>query len=1125
MVICPNKHCKHKNPDNGNYCSNCGTNLEERFDFNNHEELYSKDILNNVKKTWSSIKKEEKQIKKIDRLLYKTYALNKRQYIRCHLYEGDINKDQIAKAYNSYLEYALKGNSVAENAIGMFYETGIYVQKDLLKAKEWYQSSSKHNCYYGYNNLALLYLNGDGCEKNIDKAIDLFEIAANSGFAQSQYYLSVIYYFEKNYKDNAKALFWIQKAAPFLHFNEFEHLSRVYSKIFTESSSTTLINYLKKIAPNNLSAKNVIGIQYVLSGEIPNNTKKAVNSIKKGILMKNPESIYTLGLLCLLYENLIPDNKFSNSIKLLKEALNQGEYNAAYWLAEMNRNGIGFPVDYSKSIELHELASSNGIADSSYVLGLMYQYGEGVEEDKSRAFNYLIQAVKNWHIPALAALGDCFRYGWGTEKDLDKAIDYYARGADLGDVDAMNSLSYFYLQQETFNEELALKYAKMSAENQDSAGLNNYAYALENACSDGRYIDKAIELYSDAYSMDNTNILALKNLGFLYLYKLNDYHTALRYIEEYLSFSSEDGSALYALGQIFQYGPKGINNVDRAIEIYKKALDQKEFRAAKNLGDIYYEKQYEEEDYSKSIMYYSMASDNGIDNASLILGYFYEDGIGVKKNIQTAIKYYTKAANNADALYSLGDIFYEGKDGIEKNVDLAIEYYDKAAKLGEKYSSAILCYIYTTREYVDIKKAIMYADIAAKNEIYDGYFFLGKAFELGIGCEKNFDKAIDFYQKSRKEDREEVQESLLRMYFIKNDYEKVHKTIERLLLINSNNAFAYLIKGSLYKFGLGVDNNYEKAFSCFQKSISLGNDDAYYDLALMYAEGLGCNKDIDKALDCIKKIHGEFGCGINYFIGNLLYRKGNYKNAEHHLIKAIEEENDAEAYTVLGNIYRIRNNYTKAIEYYDIAIQKGDLNAKMYKAVILLNKNYIKPNYSIAKEIFRQLADECDTIGYLGYFGLGLLSELGHDTETPFEDAKKYFDIAANEPECLAYYHLARIYRLYGKDLKKAKEYYLKDISINNYYSSALELAQMLETDLGAENGFDEIIKLYYKVLQIDPNNDTACICLTRLFARKIENAINIDNSYIISKSMDDTNNFCFDYSDFLNRIIDHSTQ
>jgi TPR repeat protein len=80
------------------------------------------------------------------------------------------------------------------------------------------------------------------------------------------------------------------------------------------------------------------------------------------------------------------------------------------------------------------------------------------------------------------------------------------------------------------------------------------------------------------------------------------------------------------------------------------------------------------------------AANNGNAKPMNRIGWMYQYGMGVTKNIPTAIEWYTKAANhgNPSAQYWLGYI-YKNEDQI-KDLQLAVNWYQKAADKGSKDS-------------------------------------------------------------------------------------------------------------------------------------------------------------------------------------------------------------------------------------------------------------------------------------------------------------------------------------------------------------------------------------------------------------------------------------------------------
>jgi len=126
------------------------------------------------------------------------------------IYEEEKN---YKKAYEYYLKSAEKEESWSCNKLGEFYRLGLYVEKDIKKALYYYNLAtdvpiSLLEYYSKYNLAKYFYLSGNyesGIEKDIDKAISLFEEASNNNKIEASIELLKIYiekYLKKRTEEN-----------------------------------------------------------------------------------------------------------------------------------------------------------------------------------------------------------------------------------------------------------------------------------------------------------------------------------------------------------------------------------------------------------------------------------------------------------------------------------------------------------------------------------------------------------------------------------------------------------------------------------------------------------------------------------------------------------------------------------------------------------------------------------------------------------------------------------------------------------------------------------------------------------------------------------------------------------
>lgn len=136
---------------------------------------------------------------------------------------GGIKDEKLAADW--YLKAAQSGHGNAQFNIATLYWNGRGIEKNQAEAIRWWGEASKNGVLNATNNLAVCYRDGLGVEKDPVKAKGLFIEAATKNFADAQYNLAVMYEREDNRED---ALRWYEKAASRGHVlakKRFEYLT------------------------------------------------------------------------------------------------------------------------------------------------------------------------------------------------------------------------------------------------------------------------------------------------------------------------------------------------------------------------------------------------------------------------------------------------------------------------------------------------------------------------------------------------------------------------------------------------------------------------------------------------------------------------------------------------------------------------------------------------------------------------------------------------------------------------------------------------------------------------------------------------------------------------------------
>ncbi len=95
------------------------------------------------------------------------------------------------RAIDFYKQAALAGNTRALVSLGLFYELGQGVPKNLTTARALFEEANSHGSTDGAINLAVSLYSGAGGTRDVARAVELLEFASSEGAARATYNLGV----------------------------------------------------------------------------------------------------------------------------------------------------------------------------------------------------------------------------------------------------------------------------------------------------------------------------------------------------------------------------------------------------------------------------------------------------------------------------------------------------------------------------------------------------------------------------------------------------------------------------------------------------------------------------------------------------------------------------------------------------------------------------------------------------------------------------------------------------------------------------------------------------------------------------------------------------------------------
>lgn len=190
------------------------------------------------------------------------------------------------------------------------------------------------------------------------------------------------------------------------------------------------------------------------------------------------------------------------------------------------------------------------------------------------------------------------------------------------------------------------------------------------------------------------------------------------------------------------------------------------------------------QNYKGALDWYRKAALKNYAPAQYKLGYCYEMGRGVGRNVTEAMKWYGKAAENGmgeaeqaiarlqqpaappQPRYSPSEMYNRGIMAYkENNFEEAVDWFRQAADLGNTNAQCYLGFCYERGEGVDKdqEEAVKLYRCAAEEGNPTAQYNLGSCYENGRGVNQIYHEAINWYTKAAEQGYQSAQKALERL--------------------------------------------------------------------------------------------------------------------------------------------------------------------------------------------------------------------------------------------------------------------------------------------------------------------------------------------------------------------------
>ncbi len=168
-----------------------------------------------------------------------------------------------------------------------------------------------------------------------------------------------------------------------------------------------------------------------------------------------------------------------------------------------------------------------------------------------------------------------------------------------------------------------------------------------------------------------------------------------------------DPAAMNALGRFHMYGPSSERDLDKALDLFRKAAALGDRGAMASLGDVYFEGRGVKADFSESLRWYRKAAGLGDPAALDAVAGAYLNGRGVAKDQVEGLRLLRQAADagSGSAASSLSLAYYRGWWGLPIDPVQGLHWLKYASEHGCAVCMAVLSGLYATGDQVPQDKA------------------------------------------------------------------------------------------------------------------------------------------------------------------------------------------------------------------------------------------------------------------------------------------------------------------------------------------------------------------------------------------------------------------------------------
>jgi SEL1 protein len=419
---------------------------------------------------------------------------------------------------------------------------------------------------------------------------------------------------------------------------------------------------------------------------------------------------------------------------------------------------------------------------------------------------------------------------------------------------------------------------------------------------------------------------------------------AMRWVDEAAQYNNSD--ALYILAQTSFYGNYSWpRNFEQAFQYYKRLGELNGNASAMYMLGLMYSTgigRAAKPDQAKALLYYTFAAVRGHTRAEMTVAARHHAGVGTPKSCEAACKFYKPVADKVMEWYRSGPP--GGMVWVQQPYRIADDsggVYGEGASVVSSGMNALRAHP-NSDAYASIEDIIEYLDLMSQKGDFKASFNLGRIYYEGQrGLERDLHLARKYFL------------TVVAKYWKKDG--RIVENFKPGLDKTASKAAGYI--GRMYMRGEGVEQNFDRAKSWFERGISHGDPQSQYCMGLLLMNGYGGSQNVAKAIE---------------------------------LFKAAAEQDHSPAQVEMGSLYLDQgqpDDLRIAHDYFELAARYGHIEATYYLAEMIHHGIGRDKACGQALAYYKSVAERADPLvsSWLeanqayddGDFELALLSYLG----------------------------------------------------------------------------------------------------------------------------------------------------